>query len=78
MLTNLGNEISHHFEGIGAKCWRRLVEGLAVTESTERLAVTYDASREQVAANISALIDDLCEHRLLQRDASDLLQGEIR
>jgi len=36
---------------------------LVVTEIAERLAVTYDAPREQVAAAISTLIDDLCEHR---------------
>jgi len=68
ILTNLGNETSYRFEGIGAECWRLLAEGLAVTEIAERLAAAYAAPREQVLTDISTLIDELCENGLLQRN----------
>lgn len=68
ILTNLGNETSYRFEGIGAECWRLLAEGLAVTEIVERLAATYSVPRERVFADVSALIDELCESGLLRRN----------
>ncbi|CAD7852435.1 MAG: hypothetical protein [Olavius algarvensis Gamma 1 endosymbiont] len=68
VLFDVNEDASYRFEGIGAECWRLLAEGLAVEEIVERLATTYAAPREQVLADISTLIDELCENGLLQRN----------
>ena len=68
VLFDVNEDASYRFEGIGAECWRLLVEGLAVEEIADTLAVNYAALREQVLADISALIDELCENGLLQRN----------
>jgi len=39
-----------------------------IAEIAERLATTYAAPREQVLADICALIDELCQSGLLQQD----------
>jgi len=64
-LLNLNHDTSYRFEGIGAKCWRLLAEGLPVAEIVETIAKTYSAPRELVSADIAALIDELCGNGLL-------------
>ncbi len=68
VLIDFSDDSSYRFEGIGAECWRLLAEGLAVTEIVERLAATYSVPRERVFADVSALIDELCESGLLRRN----------
>ncbi len=67
-LLNLSDDTSYRFEGIGAECWRLLAVGHSVAEIVEAIARTYSAPRELVSADIAALIDELCENGLLQRD----------
>lgn len=68
LLLDLRNSASYRFENIGAECWRLLAAGLPVAEITAAIADTYSAPPEQVSADISGFIDDLCENGLLQRD----------
>jgi len=55
-------------KGIGAECWRLLAAGSSVAEMVETVSRVYAVPRERVAADISALIDELCRSGLLQRD----------
>jgi len=64
---DINEDIAYRFDGIGAECWRLLAAGFSLVEIVEQLATAYAAPREQVAADISALIDELCEQGLLQR-----------
>ncbi|MCB2264371.1 MAG: PqqD family peptide modification chaperone [Candidatus Thiosymbion ectosymbiont of Robbea hypermnestra] len=65
ILLDFSDDTPYRLEGIGAECWRLLAAGLSVTEIAERLATTYDAPRERVSADVSALIADLRESGLL-------------
>jgi len=46
-----------------------------VAEMVETVARVYAVPREQVAADISALIDELCRNGLLQRDYKHVAQA---
>ncbi|MCB2264038.1 MAG: PqqD family peptide modification chaperone [Candidatus Thiosymbion ectosymbiont of Robbea hypermnestra] len=71
VLFDVNEDTAYRFEGIGAECWRLLAAGLSVTEIAERLATSYATPRERVLADISALIDDLCENGLLRRSYAE-------
>jgi|GEM_PF-1485462 len=74
-LLDLSDRASYHLEGIGAECWRLLAAGSSVAEMMETVAGVYAVLRERVAADISALIDELCRNGLLQRDYKHIAQA---
>lgn len=70
-LLDFSTDTLYRFEGIGAECWRLLAEDLSEAEIVTHLATTYSAPREQIMADISTLIRELCESGLLQRSHPD-------
>jgi hypothetical protein len=61
--------------GTGARVLRSLLEGAAPEQVVDDLAAAKDISRDQVAADVQALLSGLASAELTERDAQD---GKVR
>jgi hypothetical protein len=65
VMLDLASGTYFGLDEVGARVWQLLAEGKSVSETCEVLAREYDASREQIDADVRLLVDELAANGLV-------------
>jgi hypothetical protein len=66
VLMSLATDAYFGLDGTGKRVWQLLGEGLTIGATVEAIAGEYDVSRDQVAADVLALLDELLAEGLVE------------
>lgn len=65
MLLDLASGTYFGLDPVGGRLWAVLEQGGTVAQACEQIAADYDVSRDQLEADMLALVGQLVERRLL-------------
>jgi hypothetical protein len=73
VIINLSNGTYYSLENVGAHVWELLGKGLPIARIVEDVATHYDVTREQAAADVQQLVDELIAEKLLIPASDDTI-----
>ena len=66
VLLHLGSGLYFGLDEVGTLIWTLLSEGRSLGEIQEHVLAHYDATAQQVEADVHRIVDELCDSGLLE------------
>jgi len=69
VILGMGDGVYYGLDAVGARVWALLATPRRVSELVQAVVVEFDVTPEQCERDVLALLEDLCERRLVNEVA---------